>query len=407
MLGAIYTGMSGMTAYSQGLQTISSNVANLNTDGYKENTVSFGDLYNANGNGLFESDGGATGRGVSMNTPSIDFSQGQLQQTGNNLDLAIQGNGFLVLLNNGTTYYARTGSFAVDKDGYISDQSTGYRLAVLDSSNQPVAVNVNAKQTNPPVATSKVTFADNLSSSATTASVANINVYDADGGKQTWTVTLNKAQPASTGGATSSSTDTSTNSWTVTVTDANGNTVGTGTLNFLGSAVDPSTSTIPITVTPTDGAKPFTVSLDFSQVSSFSAGTASTISTSSVDGNAAGTLTDVTVTDASQIQLAYSNGKTELEGAVALADVQDPQQLQRTGNGLYQSQPGQNVRLLSSGQEGIGKLEAKELESSNVNLSNEFGSLILIERGFQACSQVVSIANEMIQQLFGIRGQAG
>jgi flagellar hook protein FlgE len=306
-----------------------------------------------------------------------------------------------VLLTNGTTYYARTGSFTVNKDGFIVDQATGYRLAVLNSSNQPVALNISAKQTSAPVATTKITFANNLSSSATTASVSDINVFDSDGGKQTWTVTLTKADPSSDPSVTS------TNSWTVAVTDTNGKTVGTGTLNFIGSAADPTTSTVSIAVTPTDGASAFNVALDFSQVSSFSAGTASTISASSVDGNGAGTLTDVTVTKDGQIQLAYSNGKTSLEGAIAIADIQDPQDLQRAGSGLYQTQAGQTVRLLASGQDGVGTLEAKQLESSNVNLSNEFGSLIVIERGFQASSQVLSIANEMIQQLFGIRGQGG
>ncbi len=62
-------------------------------------------------------------------------------------------------------------------------------------------------------------------------------------------------------------------------------------------------------------------------------------------------------------------------------------------------------RLLASQSDGIGKLVSRQIEASNVDLSQEFGDLILVQRGFQASSQVVSASNEMIQQLFGIRGQ--
>ncbi len=398
MLGAIYTALSGLNAYSQGLQTVSSNVANLNSDGYKADTITFSDLLGSSGASSFqEGSSQPTGNGVRLASPFIDFSQGQLIQTGNALDLAIQGNGFLVLLNkSGSTFYARTGSFAIDRDGFISDQVTGFHLAVLNSSNQPVALNVNGKKTNPPAATTKITFADNLSSSATTASVSNINVFDDRGAKQVWTVTFTKATPTGTTGVT--------DSWNVAVTDANGNQVGTGTLNFIGSTVDPSTSTLSVTGTTKDGASALNVTLDFSGVTSFSAGTASTIATSSVDGHGEGTLTGVTVTDAGQVQLAYSNGQTQLEGAVALANVEDPQLLQRAGNGVFQNN-GADIKLLASGVEGVGRLLSGQLESSNVNLSSEFSRLILVQRGFQASSEVLSIANEMIQQLFGIRGQ--
>ena len=105
------------------------------------------------------------------------------------------------------------------------------------------------------------------------------------------------------------------------------------------------------------------------------------------------------------MKLTYSNTKTELLGSVALADFRDPQQLQRAGNGLFENRGGGQHRLLSSGADGIGKLVSKQIEASNVDLAQEFGDLILIQRGFQASSQVVSVSNDMIQQLFGIRGQ--
>jgi flagellar hook protein FlgE len=125
----------------------------------------------------------------------------------------------------------------------------------------------------------------------------------------------------------------------------------------------------------------------------------------SVDGAAAGTLSSVTIDDNGQVLLTYSNEKTETQGAVALANFRDPQQLTREGNGLYANSGHEVPRLSASATDGVGKLTPKTIEASNVDLSSEFGDLILVQRGFQACSQVVSVSNDMIQQLFAIRGQ--
>lgn len=393
MLGSIYIGMSGMNAYSKGLQTISNNVANLNTPGFKANSVSFADVASEGGSGLNTRH--SSGEGVAMGPSLVDFSQGDLRQTGNDLDLSIQGSGFLILQKDGTTYYARTGQFEIDKDGYLAQQATGYRLGVLDANGRASALNIDAKRTSAPEATTKIVFADNLSSTATEASVTDIAVYDSRGGKQVWTIKFTK------------STDpTLTNAWTVVATDATGRQVGTSTLKFLGSSVDPSTSTLTITDAPA-GAAPLSVTLDFSNgITSFSSGTTSTLRASDVDGQAVGALSTTTINEDGKVALTYSNGQTEVLGAVAIADFRDPQQLERFGDGLYRNrQIGGEIRILLSGIDGIGKLVSKQIEASNVNLSDEFGELILIQRGFQASSQVVSISNDMIQQLFGIKGQ--
>lgn len=89
-----------------------------------------------------------------------------------------------------------------------------------------------------------------------------------------------------------------------------------------------------------------------------------------------------------------------------MADFRDPQKLNRVGNGLYENTAGVPVQLVASASNGIGTLTPKTIEASNVDLAGEFGDLILIQRGFQACSQILSVANDMIQQLFAIRGQS-
>lgn len=403
MLGAIYIGLSGMDAYSQGLQTISNNVANLNTLGYKSQTISFSDVYSAGGGGLSLAQGGqSSGAGVRSNAPGRDFSQGTLQQTNNPLDLAIQGKGFLVLQSGHSTVYTRTGSFGVDKDGFLALQGAAggasYRLSVLDSANQPTSVNVKSKSTNPPVATTTITLQNNLSSTGDTATVSNVSVFDSNGGVHTWTIKLTPVTTTS-GGVTTRTPG----HWTVSVTDETGASVGGGEIVFNGGVIDPTSAKLVVSAQPA-GASPLSVTVDFSNVTSFSSGSTSTLQTASVDGAAPGSLSTVTIDATGNVTLTYSNGKTVNMGAVALADFEDAGALQAIGQGLYKNTSGQALRLLASGGEGVGALVSSQLEASNVNLTQDFGSLILIQRGFQASSEVVSVSNDMIQQLFGIRG---
>lgn len=396
MLGAIYVGLSGLNAYSRGLQTISNNVANLNSPGFKATSIGFDDIFNYGGSGLTFSNGvgdGRSGNGVRFSEARVDFRQGDLRQADSDLDLAIQGSGFLVLLKDGETYYSRTGQFVVDNAGFIVQQGTENRLGILDGSGKAVALNIDNKRTNPPTATTTVKFADNLSSTATTATVADIAIFDSLGGRQTWQVKFDRV----TGQV---------GEWMVTVTDQTGATLGTQTLRFNGSAVDPATAKLSI-VTNSAEAGSLSVDLDFSTgVTSFSSGTVSTLRAASVDGNAVGALTTVTVNDQGQINLAYSNSRTETLGAVAIADFRNPQQLRRLTGGLFENIGNGPTRLLQSNTDGVGRVMGRQSEASNVDLSQQFGDLILVQRGFQASSQVVSATNDMIQQLFGIRGQS-
>jgi flagellar hook protein FlgE len=412
LTGTIYIGLSGMNAYSDGLQIISNNVANLDTIGYKAETVGFSDIYNSSGqSGLsyLGSGNGERGEGVQVEPAGTDFTQGTLEQTGNALDLAVQGDGFLVLQSSGQTYYARTGSFSVGQDGDITLAGTpagsSYNLMVLNSANQPTPVNVNADNTSAPVATTNITLGDNLSSTATTATVSNVIVYDSLGNSQTWTIT---ATPnTSNSSSSSSSSSSSDQTWSIAVTNANGDSVGSGTIGFSGGAIDPASSSVTINNTLSDGAAALAVKLDFSGVTSFDAGSTSTLATTKVDGNSAGTLSSVTVDSSGNLVVSYSNSTTKSLGPVAIANIQNPQLLNKMGGGLYSNHEGALSQLVASGSSSAGTVVSGQLETSNVNLTQEFGDLILIQRGYQASSEVVSVSNDMIQQLFGIRGQGG
>jgi flagellar hook protein FlgE len=390
MLGSIFVGLSGLEAYSEGLKKVSNNVSNLNSTGFKTSTVTFSNLQSTRDSGGSALTNGAQswGGGVSLSDSTINFKAGDLQTTNNDLDLAVDGTGFLVLLKGSDVRYVRTGSFTTDKSGNIVLSGTEWKLATLDSTGRAVAVSIDSSRTNAPVTTTKVVFADNLSSTGTTASVNDIAVYDASGGKHVWTATFTRAENST--------------NWTVTVKDSTGAAIGTSALNFENSI--PSAASAKSTFT--DSSTGLAVLFDFSSgVTSFSSGTVSSLRAASVDGHAVGALTTVAVNDAGELQLTYSNEQTKNLGAVAVATFRDTSALTQESAGLFQAKVGADVQLMASADDRVGLVRSKRLEGSNVDLSKEFGDLILIQRGYQASSQIISVSNDMIQQLFGIRGQ--
>jgi flagellar hook protein FlgE len=392
MFGSIYVGLSGLNAYSRGLQQVSSNVTNINSSGFKGSVVSFSDLFGVQGNGglSYAKSGGGAGNGVSIGETQIDFRQGELRQTERDLDLAIDGSGFLMLMRGDEVFYTRTGSFEVDKQGFIVLAGTEYRLATLDASGRPVSLSIDSSRTNAPKQTTTIKFADNLSSSATSYGVSDVRVYDKNGGEHLWQIKFDRKTD---GGLTD---------WDVKVTDDKGKVVGSQVLKFAQGAVDPATSKLVFE----DSDAALSVTLDFSGgVSSFSAGQVSTLRAASVDGQKVGAITSIRVNDKGKLEIGYSNEQKEELGGVAIADFRDPQALQQRSGGLF-SDSGQGQReLMTSEDQRVGRVMSRRLEASNVDLAKQFGDLILIQRGFQASSQIISVSNDMIQQLFGIRGQ--
>ena len=390
MFGAIYVGLSGLKAYSDGIQRVSNNVANLNSLGFKSSSVTFSNVQTARDYGGSSLQNGSlgSGGGVGLYDASLQMKAGELRQTDSDLDLAVDGNGFLVLLRGTETRYIRTGSFEVGKDGYIVLAGTDWKLGALDGAGRAVAVSIDASRTKAPVATTKVSFADNLSSTATTFAVSSLAVYDANGVKHLWSATFTRTE--------------GTTNWTVKVVDDKGAAIGEQTLKFTGGLPDPTTSQL----TFADSANGLSVVFDFSaNVTSFSAGTVSTLRANKVDGNGVGSVTTIAVNSKGELELTYSNDEKKQLGAVALAVFRDPRSLRQETAGQFTAQPGADVQLMASEDPRVGQVLSRRLEASNVDLSKEFGDLILIQRGYQASSQIISVSNDMIQQLFGIRGQ--
>ena len=384
MFASIFVGLSGMNAFSSGLRQISNNITNINTTGFKSSGLSFSNLFGENG-GLHH----GAGQGVSLSEGRLDFKQGELRKSDRDLDLAIDGGGFLVLMKDADKVFARTGSFEVDPSGFIVLSGTTYRLAVLDETGTPSPITIDPYRTSPPKATTTVKFADNLSSTSTNFTVSNIQVFDGEGEAETWKVRFERSTTSPAG------------EWSVIVLNGDSQEVGRQTLKFINGIVDPASAKL----TFTDAGQGRSVVFDFSSnVTSFSSGEVSTLRAADTDGYGVGDVTGVVVNEKGELEIAYSNEQKKSLGAVAIASFRDPQSLEIRDGGFFVHR-GPLVDYLTSAHDSVGRVVSSRLEASNVELSSEFGDLILVQRGFQASSQIVSASNDMIQQLFGIRGQ--
>ena len=121
---AFNIGLSGISAASTDLSVAGNNIANASTTGFKESRTEFGDLYTTS---LLGSGSAPVGSGVQVANVRQEFSQGSISATDNALDLAIDGNGFFVLADNGSQSFTRAGIFSLDKDGYVVSNN-GSRL---------------------------------------------------------------------------------------------------------------------------------------------------------------------------------------------------------------------------------------------------------------------------------------
>ncbi|ROH85908.1 flagellar basal-body rod protein FlgF [Pseudomethylobacillus aquaticus] len=393
MLESLYIGMSGLTSYSKGLSNISNNVANLNTTGYKGSDLAFLDLFyqyqfaGSNQQGLPFSQGG----GVRAGNSSTSFAQGDFRQTGNDLDAAVNGNGFFVVNKDGKTFYTRAGQFEFDSNGILTTRDDGARVYGIRNG-ALTEINISGKRSNPPKATTEIVFTDSLSNSSTTFDVNNIVVYDSLGKEHQLTLRLTNNSATVPG------------QWTFKLLEGTTE-LTAGEFRYDGSGLsNPAFNKHIFSYAPGEGASATQLTLDVS-ASNFFSSSASSLKVQSQNGYAAGFLSRTALDTDGNLVLTYSNGQTDKSDQLALAYFSDQNALQAQGGNRY-SVFGQSERFLGTpGERALGKLQVSGIELSNVDLAQEFSELIIVQRGYQASSQVISAANEMIQQLGEIRGR--
>ena len=401
--------LSGLLANTTALDVVGDNLANMNTQGFKSNSILFEDAMNQ------ASDSLQVGAGVGSTTTSRNFTQGSVQTTNAPLDAALQGNGFFVIQNAaGNTEYTRAGSFHIDAagdlataDGSLVQGWTAVNGAV-NASGAPSTIALQSLQTQPPVPTANMTITANLDAAAATGATFStpIQVVDSLGETHNLTATF---------------TNTGTGAWSYKVTipgsDLTGaptapGTMATGSVTFdpQGNLLTPAApGVVPVTngTALLDGAATLNINWQLygpsgnSLVTQLAQASASTGTTQ--DGVQAASVTGVSIQTGGNVVATYSNGKQATIAQVAAAAVANPDTMVSVGHNNYVL--GAETIAPSVGAAGTGQrgnIVGGALESSNVDMATEFTNLIVFQRGYEANSKVITTISQMDQMLLSI-----
>lgn len=445
MVKSMFAGVSGLKSHQRKMDVIGNNIANVNTWGYKAYSFNFQDsIYST----AIRSSGGATtagayggrnpsqvGYGSAMSSISFQYTTGAPSPTDNDLDCMIDGTGlFLVggmvngqLTANGIKdsglYLSRVGIFSVDNNGFLVDDQKNYvyGYALKDGTGIP---EVPAK----PYSTTGSTEIDAQKDAATGKwsvtimgiTVNDITANDTDGQVRAWINAVSKKQDYEADGTT-------------VVPDTGGPLSGYTIAN---NGVSVPSNGGPTTVNLTITAKELGDGVDSIVLG--------TTMTTNINAGGFAAPTDWEVTDGqnyeagipaefnddlSPIQIPYdpkTGSQYNLQsysisdggvitgidtqnrpitlGQLAIVAVENPNGMEKT-NGYY-FQLGENagsVEVVKPGTGAAGFIRSKYLEMPNVDLANEFSNMITTQRGFQANSKIITVTDEMLQELVNMK----
>jgi len=399
--------LSGLNAASSDLEVTANNVANVNTNGFKESRAQFAEVFAV---GTQSVGATATGAGVRLSQVSQQFTQGNIDFTDNALDLAIGGEGFFVISDNGARSYTRAGAFGIDNQGYIVS-ADGARLQAYPSTGNGQFNTGNPSDlqltigANPPRATTTADFGLNLPADAPVPvnptfdpadpssfnHTTSITVYDSLGAAHTATVYFIK--------------DAAANTWN-TQFEIDGSSVGGGSpivFNNDGSLNSPANGQIALApYTPSTGAADIAVTVDFSTATQY--GNAFGVNAIAQDGFTTGRLTGVNVDPQGVVFARFTNGQSTELGKLALANFANPQGLQQLGDTNWaESFQSGSALLGEAGTASFGNIQSGALEASNVDLTAQLVQMITAQRNFQANAQMISTADTVTQTVINIR----
>ncbi len=419
MLTSLYTAISGMDATGTQLSVIGDNIANMNTVGFKKSTVAFGDVLSQSITNVAGS--AQVGRGVFVQEVSPLMTQGAFETTENALDIAIDGDGFFAVNDNGTRYYTRAGNFSVNRDGFIVNPDNlrlqGYLADAggnitgttgdlqLTATQNParmtgaanVAVNLDATA---PVQTAAFTLDGNGDGTPNDPlnynSSTTVSVYDSQGGAHQVTLYYSK---------------TADNTWDAHSVYADPANPG----QLLEATGSPQTLTFDTSgaLTSVSAGSPvfnFGGGVTANQAIAFDhTGTMQYASSFAVlkvaqDGYSSGALKNLIISDAGVMTGNFTNGQTRLIGQVALAKFIAPTELVKLGRNLYGESFASGQPIVSApGTSGLGRVASNTLELSNVDLAVEFVKMISAQRGFQANSRIITTTDELMQEVVNLK----
>jgi flagellar hook protein FlgE len=416
------TALSGLNAAANNLSVTGNNIANANTTGFKESRSEFVDIYASSIGGVNKTQPGA---GVRVAEVAQQFNQGNLDLTGNSLDMAINGDGFFTLADNpadlSSLVYSRAGAFKVNKDSIVTNTqgqalmaykpngttvADGFSVGVLTT----VSLNTGAGL---PVSTTKVDLSVNLDAnspeittafdpldSTTYTKQTSITVYDSLGVSHKLTTYFVAGAPTLP-----------TRDWTAHhyITDDPlapvSVDVAPATLTFdsTGKLTLPANGQVPLAPYDTKtSAADIIAKMDYTGSTHLS----STFSVNALkqDGLAAGKLTGVAIDDAGVIFARFSNGGSTPLGKVAMTRFANPQGLTKLGDTSWGQSSASGAPIPGEpGTGGFGLIQSGALEQSNVDLSKQLVNLIIAQQAYQANSQTISTENSIIQTILNIR----
>jgi len=407
--------LSGLKAQSQAINTTGNNLANMNTDGFKQSAVNFKDLFSEF---LGVSSGFQTGLGVSPPISTQLFTQGPIQSSLSPLAAAIQGDGFFVVKSPADQQlFTRDGNFLLDDTGVLRTQ-TGETVqgwmanpsGAINSAGVPGDIVLPSGAVLPPVATQSFSMNANLDASTAIGDTYSqpLTVVDSLGNSHDLTLNFKK---------------TAINTWDFDVTIPGGDlTTGTpGTQVSLLAApasvtfnsdgtMSTAGGTAPVAATATglkDGAANLTMNWNIFDANGNGTvkqyGQPSSVGGSKQDGTQAAQLTSVSIQNGGQIVATFSNGQKRVEAELALASIQNPTSLQNAGNNNFAATSDTANPAIGVPQTADrGQILGGALEGSNVDMATEFTNLIVFQSAYQANSRVISTADQMNQDLFNV-----
>lgn len=460
MMRSLYSGVSGMQNHQTRMDVIGNNISNVNTTGFKRGRVNFHDLLSQQMSGAArptDEVGGVNPKevGLGMNIASIDtiHTQGSLQTTGVQTDLAIQGNGFFIMRSGERQYYTRAGNFGVDSAGTLVNPANGMRVQgwqaqeidgqlVLDTSAQPGDLVIPVGQKIDARATTSVNYACNLDKrlpeiqeGATEADIRNatwqtsFNIYDefgqqhdlnvsftrVPGTQNQWQavvvvdgmdVTETRAGIGTTDGTTNAFlVNFDNNGMLASVTDSAGN------ITAPEGQISVQVSFNVAGATPDADGNPLrqTLNLNLGEIGSVENTVTQFAERSSTkayeqDGYTMGYLENFKIDQSGVITGVYSNGANRTLGQIGLATFTNQGGLEKAGENTYvESNNSGTANIGVSGVAGKGKLIAGALEMSNVDLTEQFTDMIVTQRGFQASSKTIQTSDLMLETVINLK----
>jgi flagellar hook protein FlgE len=399
--------LSGLNAAQSDLNVTANNIANTQTNGFKGSRTEFADLFAVSLQGTSNN---ASGNGVRVAAVTQQFSQGNIEFTDSNLDLAISGQGMFILSDNGALAYSRAGAFQMNRDGYVVNANQ-QRLQVYPPLNAG-GFNTGGlsdlrlvSTDSAPAATQNVEYVLNLPGNASAPPIATFDPNDPNSFNQATSLTLFDSLGATHTGTMYFTKTANPNEWNTRLYIDGTAVGGAQTLQYsnTGLLTSPVGGQVPFPAfTPTTGAAAMNVTVDLAQSTQFGSNFA--VNSVSQDGFTTGRLIGIDIDETGIVQARFTNGNSTPLGQVAIANFANPQGLQQLGNTQWAEtfSSGQALRG-QAGNSGFGLVQSGALEGANVDVTEQLVQMITAQRNFQANAQMISTADSITQTIINLR----